>query len=32
VLAGLWGIADRMADGSIDQLNGDDFYNLPKYW
>jgi hypothetical protein len=32
VLAGLWGIAERMADGSIDELNGDDFYNLPKYW
>lgn len=32
VLTGLWGIAERMADGSIDELNGDDFYNLPKYW
>ena len=32
VLTGLWGIAERMADGSIDELNGDEFYNLPKYW
>ena len=32
VLAGVFGIAERMADGSIDELNGDDFYNLPKYW
>jgi hypothetical protein len=32
VLAGVFGIAERMADGSIDTLNGDDFYNLPKYW
>ncbi|WP_255585191.1 FIMAH domain-containing protein [Virgibacillus saliphilus] len=29
---GLWGIASRMADDSIDDLNGDDFLNLPKYW
>ncbi|CDQ38752.1 M14 family zinc carboxypeptidase [Virgibacillus salexigens] len=29
---GLWGIATRMADGSIDQLNGDQFLRLPKYW
>jgi hypothetical protein len=32
VLHGLWGIVDRMADGSIDDLDGDDFYQLPKYW
>lgn len=32
VLAGLFGIADRVADGSIDDLDGDDFYDLPKYW
>jgi hypothetical protein len=32
VLAGVFGIAERMADGSVDTLNGDDFYNLPKYW
>jgi hypothetical protein len=32
VLAGVFGIAERMADGSIDTLNGDDFYDLPKYW
>ncbi|WP_235792373.1 FIMAH domain-containing protein [Virgibacillus salidurans] len=29
---GLWGIVTRMADNSIDDLNGDDFLNLPKYW
>ncbi|SFA99849.1 Zinc carboxypeptidase [Lentibacillus halodurans] len=29
---GLWGIASRMADNSIDNLNGDDFLKLPKYW
>ncbi|WP_373893925.1 M14 family zinc carboxypeptidase [Virgibacillus sp. CBA3643] len=29
---GLWGIATRMADDSIDNLNGDDFLSLPKYW
>jgi hypothetical protein len=32
VLAGVFGIAERMADGSVDTLDGDDFYNLPKYW
>jgi hypothetical protein len=32
VKAGLLGIAERMADGSIDELDGDDFYDLPKYW
>jgi hypothetical protein len=32
VLAGVFGIAERMADGSVDTLNGDDFYDLPKYW
>ena len=32
VLAGVLGIAERMADGSVDALNGDDFYDLPKYW
>lgn len=29
---GLWGIASRMADDSINRLNGDDFLSLPKYW
>lgn len=29
---GLWGIATRMADDSINNLIGDDFLNLPKYW
>src|SRR5699024_1865535 len=29
---GLLGIAEHMADGSINDLNGDDFYKLPKYW
>lgn len=29
---GLWGITTRMADGSVDDLNGDDFFRLPKYW
>ncbi|GGB45912.1 hypothetical protein GCM10011409_24370 [Lentibacillus populi] len=29
---GLWGIATRMADDSINNLNGDDFFSLPKYW
>ncbi|WP_160141808.1 M28 family peptidase [Salicibibacter halophilus] len=29
---GLWGILDHMADGSIYDLDGDDFYDLPKYW
>ncbi|MEH7123145.1 M14 family zinc carboxypeptidase [Bacillus sp. JJ1532] len=29
---GLYGIANGMADGSVDRLNGNDFYNLPKYW
>lgn len=28
---GLWGILHHMADG-INQLDGDDFYELPKYW
>jgi hypothetical protein len=32
VLAGVLGIAERMADGSVDTLDGDDFYDLPKYW
>lgn len=32
VLAGVMGIAEGMADGSIDDLNGDEFYDLPKYW
>ena len=32
VLTGLWGIAEAMADGSIDDLDGDDFFDLPKYW
>jgi len=32
VHAGVLGMAERMADGSVDTLNGDDFYNLPKYW
>lgn len=29
---GLWGIATRMADDSIDNLNGENFLSLPKYW
>jgi hypothetical protein len=32
VKAGVFGIAERMADGSVDDLTGDDFYDLPKYW
>jgi hypothetical protein len=32
VLAGVFGIAERMADESVDTLNRDDFYDLPKYW
>ncbi|TBL41936.1 zinc carboxypeptidase [Verrucosispora sp. SN26_14.1] len=32
VEAGIVGIAERMADRSVDSLNGDDFYELPKYW
>ncbi|MEV6108754.1 M14 family zinc carboxypeptidase [Streptomyces sp. NPDC051940] len=32
VEAGVEGIAQRMADDSVDTLNGDDFYGLPKYW
>jgi hypothetical protein len=32
VQAGVFGIAERMADGSVDNLSGDDFYDLPKYW
>lgn len=32
VLAGVTGIAASMADGSIDELDGGDFYDLPKYW
>ncbi|WP_199180137.1 M14 family zinc carboxypeptidase [Verrucosispora sp. ts21] len=32
VQAGLFGIADRMADRSVDNLNGNHFYDLPKYW
>ncbi|MFS0750407.1 FIMAH domain-containing protein [Oceanobacillus sp. 1P07AA] len=30
---GLWGIISHMADGSIDNLNGDDFLTeIPRYW
>ncbi|WP_160141551.1 FIMAH domain-containing protein [Salicibibacter halophilus] len=29
---GLWGIANSMADGTVDDINGDDFYDIPKYW
>ncbi|AXI08267.1 hypothetical protein CUC15_04655 [Oceanobacillus zhaokaii] len=30
---GLWGMISHMADGSIDDLNGDDFLTeVPKYW
>lgn len=29
---GLWGIVTRMANNSIDNLNGNDFLKLPKYW
>ena len=32
VEAGVFGIAERMADGSVDRLDGDDFFDLPKYW
>ncbi|MEV0607386.1 M14 family zinc carboxypeptidase [Polymorphospora rubra] len=32
VEAGIVGIAERMADGSVDNLNHTDFYQLPKYW
>jgi hypothetical protein len=32
VQAGVTGLALRLADGSVDNLNGDDFYDLPKYW
>jgi len=32
VQAGVTGLAIRLADGSADSLNGDDFYDLPKYW
>ena len=32
VQAGVTGLASRLADGSVDNLNGDDFYDLPKYW
>jgi hypothetical protein len=32
VEAGITGIASSMADGSVDQLDGDDFFDLPKYW
>lgn len=32
VEAGLTGIATSMADGSVDALDGDDFFDLPKYW
>ncbi|MFJ7935260.1 M14 family zinc carboxypeptidase [Sporosarcina sp. NPDC096371] len=29
---GLWGIINRMVDGSIDELNSNDFLEIPKYW
>lgn len=30
---GLWGMISRMADGTIDDLNGDDFLTeVPRYW
>lgn len=30
---GLWGMINAMADGSIDNLNGDDFAKeIPRYW
>lgn len=32
VEAGVTGLAERLADGSADTLDGDDFYDLPKYW
>ncbi|AEG44423.1 M14 family zinc carboxypeptidase [Isoptericola variabilis] len=32
VEAGITGIASRMADGSVDELDGDAFFDLPKYW
>ncbi|MFB4159706.1 M14 family zinc carboxypeptidase [Geomicrobium sp. JSM 1781026] len=32
VTAGLWGIAESMTDGSVHELDGDAFYDIPKYW
>lgn len=32
VLAGITGIAEGLADESVDELDGDDFFDLPKYW
>ncbi|MBY7143177.1 hypothetical protein KFZ56_08915 [Virgibacillus sp. NKC19-3] len=29
---GLWGIANQMADDTVDEIDGDDFYDIPKYW
>lgn len=32
VQAGVTNLAAMLADDSVDSLNGDDFYDLPKYW
>lgn len=32
VVDGLWGIANHMADGTVNDLDVDDFYAIPKYW
>ncbi|EZH65557.1 hypothetical protein DH09_18230 [Bacillaceae bacterium JMAK1] len=32
VTAGLWGIAESMTDGSVHEMDGDAFYDIPKYW
>ncbi len=32
VQRGVNGIATRLADGSVDHLDGDRFFDLPKYW
>ncbi|GAB2498758.1 hypothetical protein GCM10027063_42850 [Promicromonospora xylanilytica] len=32
VLSGITGIAESLADGSVEDLDGDDFFDLPKYW
>ncbi|MFA1822230.1 M14 family zinc carboxypeptidase [Virgibacillus oceani] len=28
----LWGIIQNMADGTVDDLDGNEYYSLPKYW
>lgn len=32
VVAGLWGIANHMANDTVDDFVADDFYDIPKYW